>query len=1105
MEMLIAIVLGVGMVTGCLFGEPAKTLRDYVFAKSEEAIPNRGSELSAPARHLPAAQPCLEEETDSLWPKAVILDEDCFEAPALATQTNAFSVALWVKPIAPGTKTGNGGSVNGMLCSSGSGYYDGWRLTLFDWETHRPTLEIGRKEGAWNVRSTIPLSVGFWNVLVATWDGANARLYINGMIAAVQPYAGPMVPPQNPFRVGYAGFGVGSLKMAVRRVMLDDKPWTDQRVKAISRADMPGTRFIPLEGESKASPAIPLLKDPDEKRIPYCLSLIDPPTDNPFLFGMAVEQLRLMADRGVAMPSAVLIRLPELLQLDADAQRRYGIALAEAFIREGKTDQAEQIFEQMLSFVGTLPAERSPVLQRYAELLAGTGQNDKARKIYARLRDDAGLSIDIRVLSALSLAHTYMSEGNYADAITAYRQVLAVSAARPYLRDEANRCIARCERAMAGKALDDPMEERKPIAPLPKPAVTFFVAPNGNDRADGSFAHPFASLERARDAVNAKKVRGILPPGGAAVYLRGGRYAVTRTFTLSTADSGTVNAPIVYRAWQNEKPILDGGFPVKGLGKVKDPAILARLAPEAREHVYVADLKAQGFTALAPQTSYGYGKTENRTICDLYEDGAPLTLARWPNEGTLQTGAVIDPTNRIFTCAEERLSRWAEAREVMASGYWFYLWAGVTVPVSAIDPAAGRVTLGENPAYGIHAERPFFFLNLLEEIDRPGEWFLDRQTGKLYVWSLRRWAWLGNRVISRLQTPFIHATGLREVTFDGLTFEYGQQDGMVLEQCVNLTVSGCVIRRLGGSALIATKGAGLHIFGNRLHTLGHTGMRISGGDRRSLAPGRIDIENNDVGFFGRHSRTYNPALLLEGCGSRVAHNHFHDAPSSAMRIEGNDHLITFNHVERVVQESDDQGGIDMWGNPSYRGVIIRYNRWNDIGGGDAPCGQAGIRLDDAISGIVIYGNRFERTSNGNFGAVQIHGGHHNIVDNNLIRDCRYGVSFSPWGQKRWTAYIKSHTNDIYRTVNIRHEPYATRYPELANINRHPDFNNIWRNGFIGTGAPFRNAPSDCDRWANFNVAAGTDESALPATATRAPLPAPSLIGPYPHPRNAKEE
>ncbi|MBO7654432.1 MAG: hypothetical protein J6U40_05870, partial [Kiritimatiellae bacterium] len=171
----------------------------------------------------------------------------------------------------------------------------------------------------------------------------------------------------------------------------------------------------------------------------------------------------------------------------------------------------------------------------------------------------------------------------------------------------------------------------------------------------------------------------------------------------------------------------------------------------------------------------------------------------------------------------------------------------------------------------------------------------------------------------------------------------------------------------------------------------------------------------------------------------------------------------------------------------------------------APCGQAGIRLDDAISGIVIYGNRFERTSNGNFGAVQIHGGHHNIVDNNHIRDCRYGVSFSPWGQKRWAAYIKSHTNDIYRTVNIRHEPYATRYPELANINRHPDFNNIWRNGFIGTGAPFRNAPSDCDRWANFNVAAGTDESALPATATRAPLPAPSLIGPYPHPRNAKEE
>ena len=309
---------------------------------------------------------------------------------------------------------------------------------------------------------------------------------------------------------------------------------------------------------------------------------------------------------------------------------------------------------------------------------------------------------------------------------------------------------------------------------------------------------------------------------------------------------------------------------------------------------------------------------------------------------------------------------------------------------------------------------------------------------------------------------------------------------------------------MGGTALIATKGAGLHIYGNLIHTLGHTGMRVGGGDRRSLTSGRITIENNDVGFFGRHARTYNPALLLEGCGARVAHNHFHDAPSSAMRIEGNDHLITFNHVERVVQESDDQGGIDMWCNLSYRGVVIRYNRWNDIGGGPAPCGQAGIRFDDAISGMVVYGNRFERTSNGNFGGVQIHGGHHNIIDNNLFTDCRYGVSFSPWGQKRWTEFTKTHTDDIHKTVNIRLPPYSTRYPELVHIGKHADINSIWRNTFIGVQTMLRNNPADTDLWANHMNPAGTDEAGLTVGAAFAPLPPLGSIGCYPDSRRARE-
>lgn len=111
--------------------------------------------------------------------------------------------------------------------------------------------------------------------------------------------------------------------------------------------------------------------------------------------------------------------------------------------------------------------------------------------------------------------------------------------------------------------------------------------------------------------------------------------------------------------------------------------------------------------------------------------------------------------------------------------------------------------------------------------------------------------------------------------------------------------------------------------------------------------------------ISRLKRTYTPAVHLDGCGQRVAHNLFERMPSSAMRIEGNDHLIELNLIRKVVEESDDQGGIDMFGNPLYRGVVIRWNRWSDIRGGTHN-GAAGVRLDDMISGIVVHGNLFER-------------------------------------------------------------------------------------------------------------------------------------------------
>ncbi len=165
-----------------------------------------------------------------------------------------------------------------------------------------------------------------------------------------------------------------------------------------------------------------------------------------------------------------------------------------------------------------------------------------------------------------------------------------------------------------------------------------------------------------------------------------------------------------------------------------------------------------------------------------------------------------------------------------------------------------------------------------------------------------------------------------------------------------------------------------------------------------------------------------------------------------MRLEGNDFTIEYNEISHVVDESDDQRALDMWYNPSYRGVVVRYNRFSDITGGNHS-GAAGVRLDDMISGVLILGNIFERCGSMMFGGVQIHGGKDNIVENNLFYHCHAAITFHRWGEERWLRELDTLAiqKKIFEEVDIRSPVYLSRYPELKSIRENADMNTIKNN------------------------------------------------------------
>jgi parallel beta helix pectate lyase-like protein len=266
-------------------------------------------------------------------------------------------------------------------------------------------------------------------------------------------------------------------------------------------------------------------------------------------------------------------------------------------------------------------------------------------------------------------------------------------------------------------------------------------------------------------------------------------------------------------------------------------------------------------------------------------------------------------------------------------------------------------------------------------------------------------------------------------------------------------LAGCIVGRLGGIGVKIDGGSRHGLLGCDIHTLGRHGTWVRGGDRKTLTPGRHFVENCHIHDFSRIDRAYTPAVWMDGVGNRIAHNLMHESPHHAMRIEGNDHVIEYNEVHSVCYETDDQAGLDMWFNASYRGVVIRHNFWHHIGSPLVRHGQAGIRLDDMICGVVMYGNVFYRSSGNRFGAIQIHGGKENVIDNNVFIDCRHAVSFSPWGKRRWLELLKNPrvVKKLTQEVDIRKPTYATRYPALARLALDPDKQTLTRNLVVRCG------------------------------------------------------
>ena len=279
----------------------------------------------------------------------------------------------------------------------------------------------------------------------------------------------------------------------------------------------------------------------------------------------------------------------------------------------------------------------------------------------------------------------------------------------------------------------------------------FHVAPGGADSSPGTASKPFATLERARDAVRTLKSKGPLPKGPLTVWIHGGDHRRTSALELTTADSGTPDSPIRWESAPNENARLLGGLavPAAAWKPVTDAAVLDRLDPAARANVRQVDLRAMGIRDFGEMKSRGFSRSTVAAHCELFHGGRPMTLARWPNDGQFTriagfpatSGKGDDHGGNIgdiaggFTYEGDRPSRWRDRTDVWVHGYWAWDWANSYEKAESIDLTQHLVrTAPPHGLYGFRKGQRFQFLNVLEELDQRGEWYLDRKSGLAWFW-----------------------------------------------------------------------------------------------------------------------------------------------------------------------------------------------------------------------------------------------------------------------------------------------------------------------------------------------------------------------------------
>lgn len=549
-----------------------------------------------------------------------------------------------------------------------------------------------------------------------------------------------------------------------------------------------------------------------------------------------------------------------------------------------------------------------------------------------------------------------------------------------------------------------------------------FVSTVGDDSGDGSEEEPLRTLEKAIDVANEMREDS---DKLIEILLREGTYSVTNTIKIINSQKDDPLLKI--SAYQDEKVTINAGvdIPLSAMNIADSNFTNAIIDKPNAGSVLQYNLKDAQIEDLGEISLRGHLiSDEKEAQAELSLNGEVQKLAGWPNG---EYTGLIKPTDSneygkrtksgiangcSFQVNYDRPSQWSKPEQAWLSGTIGPNYEFDYYPVSRFDSEEKRVYLSRGALEKYYTEPYYRFENVPEELDEPGEYYIDRQSGMLYFYPPED-APKDSVLTITMSTPTLDVSGKapnsmfriensKNIVFENLIFKGGRGSAITGKNNSNIQFINCEINSFGENGIRFDASTDIKISDCKIHDVGQDGILfVSCGNYKTLSPSNIVVSNNDIYNFARLERSYKTGIDFgyRCVGATAANNHIHNGPHAGMIFYGVNNDIYGNEFDNLVTEFSDMDAL-YCNNSNYpweRGNKIHNNYFHDIGkssmNGRHQINVRAIRTDNRGCGLNIYENLFYNigdggNGNGNNGIGAITAeGTRNRIFNNLFVDC----------------------------------------------------------------------------------------------------------------------